>query len=75
MKDFIYVTIGTGIGAAIIINSGLYRGMTGNAGELGHIIIDAMQKNKSMELPFTGRRAAATRSWWRFSWPKGRIVN
>lgn len=46
MRDFIYVSLGTGIGAAIIINGSLYRGMTGNAGELGHMIIDAMKKNK-----------------------------
>jgi len=38
-KNFIILTLGTGIGGGIIINSNLYRG-DGNAGEIGHIILD-----------------------------------
>ena len=38
--EFIYLTIGTGIGGAIFINGELYRGTTGFAGELGHMIVD-----------------------------------
>jgi glucokinase len=34
------LTIGTGIGGGIIINGELYRGTTGAAGELGHVVID-----------------------------------
>ena len=37
--NFIYLTLGTGIGGAIIINNKIYRGVSGNAGEIGHIII------------------------------------
>lgn len=36
---FIYTTISTGIGGAIIINGKLYRGMHGMAGEIGHMFI------------------------------------
>lgn len=39
-KDMIFVTISTGIGAGIIINGKLYRGMTGTAGEFGHTIVE-----------------------------------
>ena len=37
---FIMVTLGTGVGGAIIVNKRLFRGMTGAAGEIGHVSID-----------------------------------
>lgn len=40
-KDMIFVTVSTGVGAGIVIDGNLYRGMTGTAGEIGHTIIDA----------------------------------
>ena len=39
-KNFVCVFIGTGIGSGIVQNGRLYTGLTGTAGELGHIIID-----------------------------------
>lgn len=39
-ENFIYLTIGTGIGGAIFINGRLYRGIEGFAGEIGHTIVD-----------------------------------
>jgi glucokinase len=39
-EDMIFVTISTGIGAGIVINGKLYRGMTGTAGEFGHTIVE-----------------------------------
>ena len=39
-EDMIFVTISTGIGAGIIIDGRLYRGMTGTAGEFGHTIVE-----------------------------------
>jgi glucokinase len=35
------LTIGTGIGGGLVIDGRLYRGTTGAAGELGHIVIQA----------------------------------
>jgi glucokinase len=39
-RNFIYVTVSTGIGGGIIINGELYTGPTGTAGEVGHMVID-----------------------------------
>ncbi len=38
--SFIMVTLGTGVGGAIIHEKKLFRGTTGGAGELGHVSID-----------------------------------
>ena len=40
MKNFIMLTLGTGVGAGIIVNGELVYGHDGFAGELGHICID-----------------------------------
>jgi glucokinase len=39
-RDLFYITIGEGIGGAIIINGRLWTGASGFAGEVGHITID-----------------------------------
>jgi glucokinase len=39
MKNFIVITLGTGLGSGIVINGELVYGHTGFAGELGHQII------------------------------------
>lgn len=39
-NDMVFLTISTGIGAGIIINKIMYRGVTGTAGEFGHTIIE-----------------------------------
>lgn len=39
-RDFLYVTISTGIGAGIIMDGKLVTGRTGNAGDIGHMVID-----------------------------------
>ncbi len=40
MDDMVFLTVSTGIGAGIIINKKLYRGVTGTAGEFGHTIVE-----------------------------------
>ncbi len=40
LDDFIYITLGTGVGGAIISQGEILRGSNGAAGEIGHIIID-----------------------------------
>ncbi len=38
--DFLFIVWGTGVGGGIIMNNQIYRGLTGGAGEVGHISID-----------------------------------
>ncbi|MCL4472680.1 MAG: ROK family protein [Actinobacteria bacterium] len=39
-RQALMITMGTGIGGGIIIDGEVYRGATGSAAELGHIVID-----------------------------------
>lgn len=39
MKDFIVITLGTGVGSGIVVNGQLIYGHDGFAGELGHVIM------------------------------------
>jgi len=36
----VFITLGTGIGGGIITNGQIYRGVSGSAGEIGHMTID-----------------------------------
>lgn len=40
IRNFIYITLSTGIGSGIIIDGNIYTGSTGTAGEMGHMVID-----------------------------------
>ena len=39
MKNFIVITLGTGVGSGIVVNGQLLYGSDGFAGELGHVIM------------------------------------
>ena len=39
MKNFIVITLGTGVGSGIVVNGQLLYGCDGFAGELGHVIV------------------------------------
>jgi glucokinase len=39
-RDFLYLTVSTGIGGAIMADGRLFRGPDGLAGELGHVLVD-----------------------------------
>lgn len=41
MRNFVCLTLGTGVGGGIIVNGELYRGSSGFAGEIGHAVIRA----------------------------------
>lgn len=40
MKDFMVITLGTGLGSGIVCNGKLVYGFDSQAGELGHVVID-----------------------------------
>lgn len=39
MKDFIMITLGTGVGSGVVVDGKIVLGFNGFAGELGHIIV------------------------------------
>ena len=39
-SHMVYLTISTGVGGGVVIDGRLYRGATGNGGELGHVTVD-----------------------------------
>lgn len=47
MKNFIMITLGTGVGSGIVVDGNVVYGSDGFAGELGHVIIDRSEKARS----------------------------
>ena len=41
VQDFLYITLGTGLGSGIVSRGQLVRGHSGFAGEIGHVIVEA----------------------------------
>jgi glucokinase-like ROK family protein len=41
VDDFVFVKIGTGIGAGIVVDGRIHRGAKGSAGDVGHIYVQA----------------------------------
>jgi glucokinase len=39
-SHLVYLTISTGVGGGVVIDGRLYRGASGNGGELGHVTVD-----------------------------------
>lgn len=39
-KDFLMVTLGTGVGGGVFVGGRVYRGFRGFAGEIGHMVLD-----------------------------------
>ncbi|MCG8346758.1 MAG: ROK family protein [Chloroflexales bacterium] len=39
-RDVLYITVGTGVGGALVFDGQMRRGATWTAGELGHLVID-----------------------------------
>jgi len=39
VNDLVYLTISTGVGGGLVLDGQVYRGVAGNAGELGHLTV------------------------------------
>ncbi len=46
MKNFIMITLGTGVGSGIVVNGQLVYGSDGFAGELGHVVVVPGKKGR-----------------------------
>jgi len=57
--NFIVMTVGTGIGGAIIVNDTLWRGANFNAGEIGRMLIDGISYEKQASMSALLRNAKA----------------
>jgi len=42
VRNMVYVTVSTGIGGGLILDGKIYHGVSGAAGELGHMVIDPL---------------------------------
>jgi glucokinase-like ROK family protein len=40
VQDFLFVKIGTGVGCGIVVDGSVYRGVSGSAGDIGHIRVE-----------------------------------
>ncbi|MDR7486568.1 MAG: ROK family protein [Armatimonadota bacterium] len=40
VDDLVYITVSTGVGGGLIVRGQLYHGVSGTAGEVGHMVID-----------------------------------
>ncbi len=54
MKNFIVITLGTGVGSGIVVNGQLLYGHDGFAGELGHVIMVRGKEGRSCGCGRTG---------------------
>jgi len=39
-KNFVFITLGTGVGGGVVINGDIYRGSNGVGAELGHMVVN-----------------------------------
>ncbi len=39
IRDFVFIAVGTGIGAGIVLNGRLFHGMNWSAGEIGYMLV------------------------------------
>jgi glucokinase len=71
VRDAILMTLGTGVGGAILVNGRVLRGCLGRAGHLGHMTVDALGSRDIVGTPGSledaiGNHTVKARSFGRF---------
>jgi len=77
VRDFVFIAIGTGLGAGIILRDELFRGSSWTAGELGYMLVPGT----SVEVPNSGEPGPlerliggeGIRSQWQALWDAGDV--
>ena len=54
VKNFVFVKIGTGIGAGIVVDGRIHRGAQGSAGDVGHIHVQAGDREVTCRCGMSG---------------------
>ncbi|HEX8121896.1 MAG TPA: ROK family protein [Solirubrobacteraceae bacterium] len=62
-KVVVMITVGTGVGGGVVLNGRIFRGATGAAPELGHMIIAADVRNGAPPAPERFPHPDALESW------------
>ncbi len=63
VENFVYLHVGTGVGAGLILRGELYRGHTGAAGEVGYLPIGGDPRDKGLRRGGSWTRRPALRAW------------
>lgn len=78
VRDFVFIAIGTGLGAGIVLRDELFRGSSWTAGELGYMLVPGT----SVEVPDSGEPGSlesliggeGIRSQWQALWDAGDVT-
>ena len=68
-RDFVYVTVGDGVGTGVVVNGEVMRGHDNTAGEFGHVAIDPSGPSAC------AARADVSRAGWRRTSPRFRGIS
>lgn len=76
IRDFVFLAVGTGIGAGIVLNGALFHGMRWTAGEIGYMLVPgAPEEPVEADEPGGLERLAGgegIRNQWQNQWCKGK---
>lgn len=48
LDDYLFITLGTGVGGGLVLNGEIFLGGRGNASEIGHVLVDGLELEKQI---------------------------